>query len=193
MSRALVHILQLIWQRGNFLFVVYILPKWLCGDRWPHQRRTVLERSLLPSGVLQKISLGTAKAGSFAKQLNQHTEYLIRLGSVSNSYHLINRMLGKEEQKTFQGLIRVSNVNDWMLRLIPRLFFLLLFQERKSFLTAFTASLEVCPRLLIIWDPIMKFSKKILVSFRLQWLNQIKFLKHRSCKTDVSQGLYSPS
>lgn len=124
---------------------------------------------------------------------SQHTEYLIRLGSVSNSHHLINRMLGKEEQKTFQGLIRVSNVNDWMLRLIPRLFFLLLFQERKSFLTAFSASLEVCPRLLIIWDPIMKFSKKILVSFRLQWLNQIKFLKHRSRKTDVSQRLYSPS
>lgn len=122
---------------------------------------------------------------------SQHTKYLIRLASVSNSYHLINRMLGKEEQKTFQWLIRVSNINDWMLRLIPRLYFLV--QERKSFLTAFSASLEVRPRLLIIWDPITKFSRKILVFFGLQWLNQIKFLKHRSYKSDVSQGLYSPS
>lgn len=122
---------------------------------------------------------------------SQHTEYLIWLGSISNSCHLINRMLGKEEQKTFQGLIRVSNVNDWMLRLIPRLFFFI--PRKEIFPDCIFCILRSMPQVTDYLGSIMKFSKKILISFRLQWLNQIKFLKHRSCKTDVSQGLYSPS
>lgn len=167
------------------------MPKWLYRDRWSHQR---------------------TKGEQFWKEISFPQEYFTRSvwglpkhnllpgswitihwtppsGSGFCIKFLPSNKYNAEERRAKRHFCHW--IGFWMLMTgCWDSFQVFIVQERKAFLTAFSASLGVCLRLLIIWDPIIKFSRKILVSFRLQWLKWFKFLKDRLYKSDFSQGFY---